>query len=63
MRYLVESIWQGQSIKQAWANVLLDKKDEDVKSLCTNNCNDVNKQERKREGWEANENEREKEIE
>lgn len=63
MRYLVESIWQGQSIKQAWANVLLDKKDEDVKSLCTNNCNDVNEQERKREGWEANENEREKEIE
>lgn len=63
MRYLVESIWQGQSIKQAWANVLLAKKDEDVKSLCTNNCNDVNEQERQREGWEANENEREKEIE
>lgn len=63
MRYLVESIWEGQSIKQAWANVLLDKKDEDVKSLCTNNCNDVNEQERKREGWEASENEREKEIE
>lgn len=63
MRYLVGSIWEGQSIKQAWANVLLDKKDEDVKSLCTNNCNDVNEQERKREGWEASENEREKEIE